>query len=364
MNSSRVKLNRRTKKRRYSKKSRRFNTKRKTTRKHLKTQKKKYRRNMKGGEVFKGTDQGCSFWPSIFPENEVNQQTVTKVFYNRFGGQTDALQKEETGYAMFDTYDPEYLFHARKISSGPCSTQILQGTECENDRGYEILVPGEYATTTYINTEYVGISLRYEQIKSKSFKIQLINFFIGLLRLRYAENCLVFSDLNGGNICYMCNGLAEECIFKCIDVGGVFELAANQQPVELARIPDIENQFINIRSLILNGLRNFTMRAFEYVPDITYEANLAIEIQKLQAALDYVTATEETVLFKKQLEKTTTNVLLSRPGKKAKSFFKHSNNDEEDPPPSRGMFGFSLGDETPPPSRGMFDDEDYEEPGV
>ena len=359
MNSSRVKLNRRTKKRRYSKKSRRFNTKRKTTRNHFKTQKKKYRRNMKGGEVFRGTDQGCSFWPSIFPENEVNQQTVTKVFYNKFGGQTDALQKEETGYAMFDTYDPDYLFHARKVSSGSCSIQILQNTECENDSSYEILDP-TYATTTYINTEYVGISLRYEQIKSKSFKIQLINFFIGLLRLRYEENCLVFSDLNGGNICYMCNDLGEECRFKCIDVGGVFELAANQQPVEPARIPDIENQFINIRSLVLDGLRNFTMRAFEYVPDITYEANLAIEIQKLQAALDYVTATEETVLFKKQLEKTTTSVLLSRPDKKAKSFFKHfDDDDEEDPPPSRGMFSFSLGDKTHPPSRGMFgSDED------
>ena len=332
MNSFRMKLRRHTKKRRFNKKSRRFKSNRKMTKRRFKTQNKKYRLNMKGGVVFKGTDQGCSFWPSIYPPNEINNQTVTKVFYNKSGGQTNALQNEDAGYDIFDSYDNEYLFHARKISSGLCLTQILQSTECENDPGYRIIVPKttNYATTTYINTEYVGVSLKYEQIKSKLFKIQLITFFIGLLHLRSATNCLIFSDLNGGNICYMRDDKTNECRFKCIDVGGVFELTANQM-VEEIKIRDINNQFINIRSLVLEGLQNITIQPeFAYNNEINYENNLAIEIQKLQVALTEITNTDETLLFKKQLREITTNV-LSRPQKKSKLFNRGNSDDEEGP---------------------------------
>jgi len=348
MNSSRVKLNRRTKKRRYSKKSRRFNSKRKITRKHFKRQNKKGRQNMKGGEVFRGSDQGCSFWPSIYPANEVNGQTVTKVFYNNLGSQNADLQREEAGYAIFDTYDPHCLFHARKFSSGHCSTEILIGTLCENDPSYRIIAP-----TTYINTEYVGTSLRTTQIRSKSFKRQLISFFIDLLRLRHDGRCLVFRDLNGGNICYICDD-TEECRFRCIDVGGVFELDANQQHIEPREINDMRDQFMNIHYLVLEGLRNFKMPVFEYDPDIIYEENLEMEIQKLQAALDYVIATEESLLFNKNKIESTSSNTSSRPEKKQKSrksiFYRDDSDLDEGPPLPSFKMGNSDDERSPFPS--------------
>lgn len=359
-----MKLSRRTKKRRYSKKSRRLNKKRKTTRKQLKRQNKKCRQNTRGGgKIFRGTDQGCSFWPSIYPPNEINDQTVTKVFYNKLLAQNNDLQREDAGYAVFDTYDPDCLFHARKISSGPCPTDILRDTLCGDDQSYTIGVP-----TTYINTEYVGTSLRTTQIRTKSFKVQLISFFINLLGLRNDGRCLIFRDLNGGNICYICDDATQECRFKCIDVGGVFELDANMRNIEPRNVGDISDQFSNIHYLVGEGLRNFNMRAFEYVPSMTYEDNLAIEIQKLQAALDYVTATEETVLFKNQIESTSSNI-SSRPTKTRKSMFFRGDSDSDEGPPlpsfktSLNMFGDD--DDGSPlssvkqPSSRMFDsDED------
>jgi hypothetical protein len=349
-----VKLNRRhTKKRHYSKKSRRFKSNRKITRKHFKKQNKKYHYKMKGGMVFRGTDQGCSFWPSIYPESEINDQTVTKVFYNKFGGQDDALNKEDAGYTLFDTYDPDCDFHAKKVSSGQCSTQILQGTECESDRSYRLMdrVTKDYATTTtYINTEYVGISLRTTQVRTKSFKTQLITFFITLLGLRQNGDCLIFPDLNGGNICYMCNEFTQECTFKCIDVGGVFELNASQHGIEPRTIRNIESQFNNIHYIVLEELQNFSMLAFEYVPNITYEENLKIEVDKLQAALEYVTVTDETALFKNQIELRSSDT-SSRPTKLKKSMFFHHDSDSD------------SGEGPPlPPSRNMFDSD--EESGV
>jgi hypothetical protein len=367
-----VKLNRRhTKKRHYSKKSRRFKSNRKITRKHFKKQNKKYHYKMKGGMVFRGTDQGCSFWPSIYPESEINEQTVTKVFYNKFGGQDDALNKEDAGYTLFDTYDPDCDFHARKVSSGKCSTQILQGTECESDSSYRLLmdpVTKDYATTTYINTEYVGISLRTTQVRTKSFKIELITFFITLLGLRQNGNCLIFPDLNGGNVCYICNVFTQECTFKCIDVGGVFELNASQHDIEPRTIRNnIESQFNNIHYIVLEGLRNFSMRAFEYVPIKTYEDNLEMEVQKLQAALDYVTSSEETVLFKNQIEPTSSDI-SSRPKKSKKSsgFFHHNSDSDSGEGPSHSRFNLGNSGEGPPlhPSRNMFDSDDDEESGV
>ena len=357
MNSFRTKLRRRTKKSTYSKKSRRFNRKRKITRKHFKRQHKKHRHKMKGGEVFRGSDQGCSFWPSIFPADEESDKIVTKVFYNNLGSQNGALKNEEAGYAIFDRYDPEYLFHARKFSSGPCSTEILIGTLCENDPSYRVIAP-----TTYINTEYVGTSLRTTQIRSKSFKIQLISFFIHLLHLRQNDQCLIFRDLNGGNICYICHG--EECTFKCIDVGGVFELNAKKKHIEPREIRDINDQFMNIHYLVLEGLQNFTMPVFAYVAVITYEDNLAMEIQKLQDALNYITATDETALFKNQSETASGNTTAFRPNKpkSRKSIF---STDDEAPPSrssktSSSMFGDEEGSPFPsfkPPSK-MFGDSD------
>jgi hypothetical protein len=120
-----MKSRRRTKKRRYYKKSRQFTSNRKTISRRFKTRKKRYCRKMKGGVVFKGTDQGCSFWPSIYPEDEINDQTVTKVFYNKSGGQNDALQKEDAGYAMFDRYDPELLISCTKNFIRPMFNPIL-----------------------------------------------------------------------------------------------------------------------------------------------------------------------------------------------------------------------------------------------
>jgi hypothetical protein len=213
-------------------------------------------------------------------------------------------------------------------------------------------VTKDYATTTYINTEYVGISLRTTQVRTKSFKIELITFFITLLGLRQNGNCLIFPDLNGGNVCYICNVFTQECTFKCIDVGGVFELNASQHDIEPRTIRNnIESQFNNIHYIVLEGLRNFSMRAFEYVPIKTYEDNLEMEVQKLQAALDYVTSSEETVLFKNQIEPTSSDI-SSRPKKSKKSnvFFHHdSDSDSGEGPPL-------------PPSRNMFDSD--EESGV
>ena len=136
-------------------------------------------------------------------------------------------------------------------------------------------------------------------------------------------------------------------------MGGVFELNASQHNIESRTIRNIESQFNNIHYIVLEELQNFSMLAFEYVPDITYEENLEMEVQKLQAALDYVTATEdETALFKNQIELTSSDT-SSRPTKLKKGMFFHQDSDSD------SGEGLPL-----PPSRGMFGDDDDEESGV
>lgn len=342
-----AKSRRRTKKRRYNKKSRRFTSKRKTTRKHFKRQNKKGSRNMKGGEVFRGSDQGCAFWPSVWPQERIDDQTtVTKIFFTV--GAALGLQNEVAGYGIFHKYDPNNIFHARLKEHGDCLTNVAMDNGCE--RGYT-----RNKETKYINTEYVGTSLKYGQVRKKQFKLDLISFFIGLLSLSIEGSCLIFPDLNGGNICYMYNEVTNQYIFKCIDVGGVFELSASQ-PVEETKIGDIHNQFINIRSLLLQGLQNFAMPVFAYVANITYENNLASEIQKLRDALNYVTATDETLLFpnKNPLNED----VPSKPEKKSKysseklPTFSMFHRDES--PPSSG---FNLG----PPSGSLFGSDSEED---
>jgi len=151
-------------------------------------------------------------------------------------------------------------------------------------------------------------------------------------------------------------------------VGGVFELNASQHDIEPRTIRNnIESQFNNIHYIVLEGLRNFSMRAFEYVPIKTYEDNLEMEVQKLQAALDYVTSSEETVLFKNQIEPTSSDI-SSRPKKSKKSsgFFHHNSDSDSGEGPSHSRFNLGNSGEGPPlhPSRNMFDSDDDEESGV
>ena len=89
--------------------------------------------------------------------------------------------------------------------------------------------------------------------------------------------------------------------------------------LHLLHLSNINSQFNNIRYVVLEGLQNVIIPEIAYNEEMNYEDNLAGEIQKLEFALDEITMTDETLLFKKQLKETTTNVLLSRPEKKAKS---------------------------------------------
>ena len=307
-----------------------------------------------GGKVFRGSDQGCAFWPSVWPEDTIGDQTtVTKVFFTV--GADLGLQNEVAGYGIFHKYDPNNIFHARLKEHGECFTDVAIDNGCE--RGYI-----RNKITKYINTEYVGTSLKEEQVRTREFKIDLISFFIGLLSVRDVNNnCLICPDLNGGNICYVYNADTEKYIFKCIDVGGVIELDATAH-IEAENIAHINNQFSNIHYLVNEGLRNFTIPEFTFVAENNYEDNLAPEIQKLQDALDYVTATDEIVLFKNQFETATSSeTILSKPKKpKFRSIFDRDDSDEEGHPlPS---FRHSNSKEGPPLTSSSFkmfsDDEE------
>jgi hypothetical protein len=225
-----MKMKRNTK--RYNRAPRR----RKTQRHKKRTSLKKMHRssNMRGGMVFDKSDEGCAFWPSIINEHgEDPDKTVTKIFFSPAAG---GMQREAAKYALFDKYDKAYLYHARLISAGDCTKEVMKDISPECYRK-----TAQY--TNYINTEYVGKNVRDNPVNSSDFYLGLIDFYDKVLDLQ--ENggfYLINSENHSGNICYN-----DRNQFKYIDLGGVETKYAHLPITDAELVGRINMQFSNIK---------------------------------------------------------------------------------------------------------------------
>lgn len=211
---------------------------------------------MRGGMVFDKSDEGCAFWPSIINENgEDPDKTVTKIFFSPAAG---GMQRETEKYATFDAYDPLYLYHARLISSGDCTKEVMRDISPECYRKTT-------QNTNYINTEYVGKNVRDNQVNSSEFYLALIDFYNKSLDLNRDESFyLINSENHSGNICYN-----ERYDFKYIDLGGVEETHANLPITDVGLIERINTQFLNIKGGFI-PLSSYNLKFSPMTPGMTY----------------------------------------------------------------------------------------------
>lgn len=238
-------------------KTKRYNHRRKTRKGKLSR-----RRNnrslkiMRGGMVFDKSDEGCAFWPSIINENgEDPDKTVTKIFFSPAAG---GMQREVAKYALFDSYDPLRLYHARLIYNGDCTKEVMKdiSPECYRKTAQN---------TNYINTEYVGKNVRDNQVNSSEFYLALIDFYNKSLDLNRDESFyLINSENHSGNICYN-----ERYEFKYIDLGGVEEIHANLPITDVGLIERINTQFLNIKGGFIT-LSSYNLKFSPITPGMTY----------------------------------------------------------------------------------------------